>query len=273
VGGWCALAGAIVVGPRIGKFTKDGKVNAIPGHSIPMAAMGVFILWLGWFGFNPGSTTAVGGGNFAFIAVTTNLAAAAGGITAMIASWVMFKKPDPSMVLNGILAALVAITAGCDKMHPIFAVITGAVAGVLVVLSVVGIDRLKIDDPVGAISVHAVNGVWGTLAIGLFKTGAGLLVGGGTQQVLVQLVGIAAAGVWAFSTSMVLFLAIKYTVGLRVSEVEEVEGLDIHEHGMLAYPSALVVENHTGAPLSAPKSSAASGYVTVASAQPSTESA
>jgi Amt family ammonium transporter len=272
IGGWCALAGAIVVGPRLGKFAKDGKVNAIPGHNLPYVVLGVFVLWIGWFGFNPGSTTAVGGGSLAFIAVTTNLAACAGGLTAMFVSWIMFKKPDPSMVCNGILAGLVAITAGCDKMHPIFAVITGGVGGVLVVLSVVGIDRLKIDDPVGAISVHAVNGVWGTLAIGLFKTGAGLLVGGGTQQILVQLVGIIAAGAWAFSTSFVLFLAIKYTVGLRVSEVEEIEGLDIHEHGMLAYPSALVVENTMGTPLAAPKT-APGGYVALGSAQPSPEGA
>lgn len=273
VGGWCALAGAIVVGPRIGKFSKDGKVNAIPGHSIPMACLGVFILWMGWFGFNPGSTTAVGGGNFAFIAVTTNLAACAGGLTSMIASWIMFKKPDVSMTLNGILAGLVAITAGCDAMSPAFAVVTGGIAGVFVVLAVVAIDRIKIDDPVGAISVHAVNGVWGTLAIGLFKKEAGLLVGGGSTQFLIQLIGISAAAIWAFSTSFALFMAIKYTVGLRVSEVEEIEGLDIHEHGMLAYPSALVVENHTGMPLSTPKTAAPGGYMSLATSNPSTEGA
>lgn len=242
VGGWAALAGAIVLGARIGKYGKDGQVNAIPGHNIPLAALGVFILWLGWFGFNPGSTTAVGGGDFAFIAVTTNLAAAAGALTAMISSWVLFKKPDTSFTLNGALAGLVAITAGCDAMSPLFAVITGAIAGVLVVVSVVFFDKLKIDDPVGAVSVHGVCGAWGTLAIGLFEKEAGLLVGGGVQLFLVQMVGVVAAFAWAFPVSMGIFLTIKYTVGLRVPEQEEIEGLDITEHGMHAYPPALVAD-------------------------------
>ncbi len=246
VGGWCALAGAIVIGPRLGKYSKDGKPQAIPGHNIPIAALGVFILWLGWFGFNPGSTTAVGGGDFAYIAVTTNLAAAAGAISAAIASWVLFKKPDTSFALNGALAGLVAITAGCDAMSPMFAVITGLIGGLLVVGSVLFFDKIKIDDPVGAISVHGVCGLWGTLAIGLFKTEAGLLVGGGTTQIVAQLVGIAAAFVWAFSVSMGIFLLIKYTVGLRVSEVEEMEGLDVTEHGMHAYPVHLITEGHSG---------------------------
>lgn len=249
IGGWCALAGAIVIGPRIGKFSKDGKAQAIPGHNIPLAALGVFILWLGWFGFNPGSTTAVGGGSFAYIAVTTNLAAAAGCISATIASWVMFKKPDTSFALNGALAGLVAITAGCDAMSPMFAVVTGLVGGVLVVASVMFIDKVKIDDPVGAISVHGVCGAWGTLAIGLFQTDAGLLVGGGTTQIVAQLVGIGAAFAWAFPVSMIIFLAIKYTIGLRVSEVEEMEGLDVTEHGMHAYPAHLITEGPSGTPM------------------------
>ena len=246
IGGWCALAGAIMVGARKGKFSPDGRVNAIPGHNIPLAALGVFILWMGWFGFNPGSTTAVGGGSFAFIAVTTNLSACAGAITAMITSWILFKKPDPSITLNGALAGLVGITAGCDAMSPTFALVTGAVAGVLVVLSVMAFDRLRIDDPVGAISVHGVCGAWGTLAIGLFQNEVGLLVGGGITQFLAQVVGVVAGFIWAFSVSMVIFGVIKATIGLRVSEIEEAEGLDIHEHGMHAYPPSFVADGSTG---------------------------
>ncbi len=273
VGGWCALAGAIVIGPRIGKYTKDGKPQAIPGHNIPLAALGVFILWLGWFGFNPGSTTAVGGGDFAYIAVTTNLAAAAGAISAALASWVLFKKPDTSFALNGALAGLVAITAGCDAMSPAFAVVTGLVGGLLVVASVLFFDKLKIDDPVGAISVHGVCGLWGTLAIGLFKTEAGLLVGGGTTQIVAQLVGIVAAFVWAFSASLLIFLAIKYTVGLRVSEAEEMEGLDVTEHGMHAYPVHLITEGHSGSPTSPTMASVSSGAPAAPLKQPSPEGA
>ncbi len=248
IGGWCALAGAIVLGARKGKFGKDGQVNAIPGHNIPLAALGVFILWLGWFGFNAGSTTAIGGGSFALICITTNLAAAGGALSAMIVSWLKFKKPDPSFTLNGALAGLVGITAGCDAMHPGFALLTGMIAGVIVVYSVVLLDRLKIDDPVGAVSVHGVCGAWGTLAIGLFQSGSGLLVGGGATQVLVQLVGILAAFLWAFPVSLGIFLAIHYTVGLRVSEEDELAGLDITEHGMHAYPPALIGEGVAPAP-------------------------
>ncbi len=248
IGGWAALAGALVIGARIGKYGKDGKVNAIPGHNIPLAALGVFILWLGWFGFNPGSTTAVGGGSFAYIAVTTNLAAAAGAIAAMVTAWIMFKKPDTSFALNGALAGLVAITAGCDAMLPHFAVLTGLIAGVIVVFSCVMFDKIRIDDPVGAISVHGVCGAWGTLAIGLFKIDAGLLVGGGTAQIVTQLIGIGAAFAWAFPVSLIVFLAIKYTVGLRVSEAEELEGLDIGEHGMHAYPPSFVADGISGFP-------------------------
>ncbi|HJN07393.1 MAG: ammonium transporter [Pirellulaceae bacterium] len=273
VGGWCALAGAIVLGPRLGKYSKDGKTQAIPGHNIPLAALGVFILWLGWFGFNPGSTTAVGGGSFAYIAVTTNLAAAAGAVAATIASWVLFKKPDTSFALNGALAGLVAITAGCDAMSPIFAVITGFASGLLVVGSVRFFDKIKIDDPVGAISVHGVCGVWGTLAIGLFHTEGGLLVGGGTTQIVAQLVGIGAAFVWAFFVSLAIFLVIKYTIGLRVSQAEEMEGLDVAEHGMHAYPAHLITEGHTGSPLAPTMVSMPSSPAVSPVANPSPEGA
>ncbi|MEX2358570.1 MAG: ammonium transporter, partial [Pirellulaceae bacterium] len=243
IGGWAALAGAIVIGPRIGKYTKDGNVKPIPGHNIPLAALGVFILWLGWFGFNAGSTTSVDGGGFAFIAVTTNLAAAAGSVGALITSWILFKKPDPSFALNGALAGLVSITAGCDAMSPAFAALAGLLGGVLVVFSVVFFDKLKIDDPVGAISVHGVCGAWGTLAVGLFMTDGGLLTGGGAGQLITQLTGVGAGFIWAFGTSMIIFLGIKYTIGLRVSAEEEMEGLDITEHGMYAYPPHLVSES------------------------------
>jgi ammonium transporter, Amt family len=229
VGGWLALAGAIVLGPRIGKYGPDKKPKAIVGHNIPLAALGVFILWFGWFGFNPGSTTTAGG-DIGFIAVTTNLSAAAGAILAMLTSWVIFKKPEASMSLNGALAGLVAITAPCADVSPVSAIIIGAIAGVLVVLSVLFIDRiLHIDDPVGAVSVHGVCGAWGTLSYGIFGMGKG------EGQILTQLLGIGAAFVWAFGLGMVLFLAIKYTIGLRVTKEEELQGLDIGEHGLEAY--------------------------------------
>ena len=248
VGGWAALAGALVLGPRIGKYVK-GKTMPIPGHNIPLAALGVFILWLGWFGFNPGSTTSVADGAFASIAVMTNLAAAAGAVGAMVVSWMMFKKPDTSFALNGALAGLVAITAGCDIMTAPMSVLTGLIAGVIVVLSVVMFDKLRIDDPVGAISVHGVCGAWGTLAIGLWATDVGLFMGGGTTQLAVQAVGVAAAFAWAFPVSLVIFLAIKATIGLRVSEEEERAGLDVVEHGMAAYPPGLLVDHPAGSPL------------------------
>ena len=246
IGGWCALAGAIVIGPRIGKYTKEGNVKPIPGHNIPIAALGVFILWLGWFGFNAGSTTAVGGGSFAFIAVTTNIAAAAGAIGAMIVSWVLFKKPDVSFALNGALAGLVSITAGCDAMSVPFAALAGLIGGILVVFSCVFFDKMKIDDPVGAVSVHGVCGAWGTLAVGLFMTDGGLLTGGGAGQLITQVIGIAAAFVWAFGLSFIIFSVIKATMGLRVTAEEEMKGLDICEHGMYAYPPHQVLEGASG---------------------------
>lgn len=251
VGGWCALAGAMVLGPRLGRYTKDGRVVPIPGHSIPFAALGVFILWLGWFGFNPGSTTSITGklANFAQIAVNTNLAACAGACTALIASWALFKKPDPSMTLNGVLAGLVGITAGCDAFDAVGSLATGALAGVLVVIAIPLWDKVRVDDPVGAISVHGVCGVFGTLAVGIFNTSGGLLYGGGAGQLIAQVVGVVACFLWAFPVSLVIFLGIKYTIGLRASEHEELEGLDITEHGMYGYPQGWVAQetNSSGA--------------------------
>jgi len=205
------------------------------GHNIPIAALGVFILWFGWFGFNPGSTT-TGEGSIGYIAVTTNLSAAAGAIVAMIVAWIVMKKPDASMALNGALAGLVSITAPCDGVSPAASLLIGAVGGALVVLSVTFIDRvLKVDDPVGAVSVHGVCGAWGTLSCGLFNVDSGLFYGGGLRQLGVQALGAAAAFAWAFGLGLILFFAIKATIGLRVSKEEELKGLDIGEHGMEAY--------------------------------------
>jgi Amt family ammonium transporter len=246
IGGWCSLAGVLMLGPRIGKYGKDGKINAIPGHSIPMAALGVFILWLGWFGFNPGSTTAVGGGSFAYICITTNLAGCAGACAAMITTWIMFKKPDVSFTFNGALAGLVGITAGCNNVSPMSAAIIGLMAGVLVVLAVLFFDRIKIDDPVGAISVHLVCGAFGTLAVGLFDKAGGLITTGGWEVLKAQAIGVAVAGLWAFPCAILLFAVIKATVGLRVTAEEEIEGLDLFEHGNHAYPPALIAAENLG---------------------------
>ncbi|GBE04700.1 ammonia channel precursor [bacterium BMS3Abin10] len=231
VGGWAALAGAIVLGPRIGKYGPDGKVNAIPGHNIPLATLGVFILWFGWYGFNPGSTTAAIT-DIAGIAVNTTLAAAAGAVGALLTAWAMFKKPEATMTLNGALAGLVAITAGCANVSPASSVAIGLIAGPVVVMSVIFIDRvLKVDDPVGAISVHGVCGAWGTLAAGIFN------IGGTSLKIIgVQLIGIGAAFVWVFGASFILFKLVDATIGLRISKEEEMEGLDIGEHGNVAYP-------------------------------------
>jgi len=236
VGGWAALIGAAMLGPRIGKYTKDGKVNAIPGHSITLAALGTFILWFGWFGFNPGSTLSGMNEKIGDIAVNTNLAGAMGANLAMIYTWLKYKKPDVSMTLNGALAGLVAITAGCASVNPWGSAIIGGLAGILVVVSVEFIDKkLKIDDPVGAISVHGVCGSFGTLMVGVFSTEGGLLYGGGIKQFLVQLAGVASTFIWTVLTVSILFTIIKLTVGLRVSEEEEIEGLDVTEHGATAY--------------------------------------
>ncbi|MCM0756887.1 ammonium transporter [Desulfovibrio aminophilus] len=240
VGGWVALAGAILMGPRIGKYTPDGKSRAIPGHNMALVALGVFILWFGWFGFNPGSTVAAQA-NIALIAVTTNLAACTGALGAMLTAWVRYGKPDVSMSFNGALAGLVAITAGCANVSPDGAMIIGAIAGVVVVLSVDFIDKvLKIDDPVGAISVHGVCGALGTLCVGLFASPdyggvAGLFYGGGLTQFISQALGVGSVFIWAFGAGLVVFYILKLTVGIRVPAEEEIKGLDITEHGQEAY--------------------------------------
>ena len=236
VGGWLALAGAIVLGPRLGKY-KNGKINAIPGHSITLAVLGVFILWLGWFGFNPGSTLGFGDAELvAHIFVTTNGAAAAGAIATLITTWIKYGKPGLSMTLNGVLAGLVAITAGCHAVTPGGAILIGAIAGVLVVFAVEFFDKIvKVDDPVGAISVHGVCGAFGTLAVGLFASEGGLFYGGGISLLTSQAIGVLAVGAWAFGIGLLLFLAIKYTIGIRVTKKEEENGLDYYEHGEKAY--------------------------------------
>ena len=230
VGGWAALAGTIVLGPRMGKYMKNGQIKPILGHNMPLAALGVFILWLGWFGFNPGSTTAANK-DIAMIFVNTNLAAAAGAVLAMTTSWLKFGKPEIGMSLNGALAGLVAITSPCASVTPLSAVVIGASAGVIVVLSVLFFDRIKVDDPVGAISVHGVCGAWGTLAAGIFN------IGGTSLKIIgVQLLGIGACFFWVFPTAFLMFKLIDKIVGLRVSPEEEMEGLDVAEHGGNAYP-------------------------------------
>jgi len=243
VGGWAALAGVLVLGPRLGKF-RDGKVHPIPGHSMTSAALGVLILWLGWFGFNPGSTmAAMDGSAIAHILVNTNMAAATGSLGALIAAWTLLKKPDLSMILNGCLAGLVAITASCAFVTIASGALIGFIAGVIVVPAVIMFDKLKIDDPVGALSVHLVNGIWGTLATGLFydKAIAAMAAGVMTEttrmaQTLVQIKGIAAVGGFVFVLSLVIWYVVKAVLGLRVSAEEETEGLDIGEHGNEAYP-------------------------------------
>jgi len=242
-GGWLALTGAVMLGPRSGKYNRDGSSNAFPGHSIPLAALGTFILWFGWFGFNPGSTMALVP-EIAHIAATTNIAGASGGIAAMVTAWWWFKKPDVSMALNGVLGGLVGVTASCAFVSIGSAIWIGIVAGTLVVFSVIFFDKvLNIDDPVGAIAVHAVCGTWGTFALGLFAqdkfapgtTGNGLFFGGGWKLLGVQSLGIVSVFAWAMATGFLLFWLIKHLVGLRVSREEELRGLDIDEHGMEAY--------------------------------------
>lgn len=234
LGGWAALVGAVMLGPRIGKYNASGRINAIPGHNMGIATLGCLILWIGWFGFNPGSTL-VANEQVPYIAVTTNLAAAAGGVAATFTSWLKNAKPDLTMIINGILAGLVSITAGCNGVSYGGAVIIGSVAGVLVVFAVGFFDLIKIDDPVGAISVHLINGIWGTLAVGLFNQETGLLYGGGVQQLIDQMVGITAVGTFSIVFSVVVWSVLKLILGIRVNREEEIEGLDIGEHGMEAY--------------------------------------
>ena len=245
VGGWIALAGAIALGPRLGKYRPDGKANPIPGHSLVLGTLGVFLLWIGWFGFNPGSYTA-GTASIGRVAMTTNLAACAGTCAALVTAWIIMGKPDLTMALNGSLAGLVAITAPCDLVTANAAIAIGLVAGVLVVLSVFAFDRLHIDDPVGAVSVHCVNGVWGTLAVGLFAAPtaagygndlAGLFYGGGLRLLGVQALGAGATAIWAFGMGAVIFAALKRLHILRVPATTELKGLDLVEHGQDAYAS------------------------------------
>ncbi len=225
VGGWAALIGASVLGPRIGKYHKNGTIP-IMGHNLPLATIGVFLLWFGWYGFNGGSVLSADPGPVSFVFVTTTLAAAAGIIGAMTVSWTLSNKPDLSMVLNGSLAGLVGITAGADVIMPMYAVIIGFIAGLLVVLSVIFFDRIRIDDPVGAISVHLTCGIWGTLAVGIFSS---------EYSFLIQLIGVVSYGLFCIVSALVIFYAIKITMGLRVSEEEELIGLDLGEHEMEAY--------------------------------------
>ena len=230
VGGWGALAAVILLGARKGKYSKDGKVMPIPGHSMPLAAMGVFMLWFGWFGFNGGSVLSADPVGVSLVFVTTSLAAAAGAVAAFIASYLLFKSHDLSMVLNGILGGLVGITAGADLMSPGEAIIIGGIAGIIIPLSVVFFDKqLKLDDPVGATSVHLVCGIWGTLAVGLFGAKAGL------GQLWVQLYGTLAVGAFTFLFAFGLMYLLKVTIGIRVSEEYETAGLDVKEHDMNAY--------------------------------------
>ncbi len=245
VGGWSALAGVLLLGSRYGKFRADGSVNPIMGHNMSTVTLGGLVLWFGWFGFNPGSTMGVGDGSaIAHIAVTTNTAAATAILSSAATSWLMQKKPDLSMIINGALAGLVAITAPCAFVSVGSSAVIGLIAGILVVLAVILFDRMKLDDPVGALSVHLVNGVFGTLAVGLFAqdkitgtaTGNGLFFGGGVKLLAVQAFGVVAVGVFTFVVAFAVWHAIKAVIGLRVSREEEIAGLDIGEHGMKAYP-------------------------------------
>ncbi len=231
VGGWAGLAGTLVLGPRIGKFRKDGSVSPILGHNLPLAALGTLILWFGWYGFNAGNTL-TGDEQIARILINTTLAGAAATISSMLTAWFKFGKPDVGMTLNGALAGLVAITAGCAYVDPLWALVIGLIAGVIVVNSILFFDKKQIDDPVGAISVHGVCGVWGTIAVGLFKTGEMFSL----HNTLIQVLGSVVAFVWAFSASYFIFRLIAMTIQLRVSEEEEFVGLDISEHSINAYP-------------------------------------
>ncbi len=249
-GALAALAGALLLGPRIGKFGHDGRANAIPGHNMPFAVLGTIILWFGWFGFNPGSTLAVASGDkigyFGYVALTTNLAAAAGALGGVLTAWIVIKKPDISMMLNGAIAALVAITAACGFVAPWAALVIGVVSGAIAVVGVLAIERIGIDDPIGAVSVHGMAGVWGTLATGLFAVPAlaknlatgtgGLVYTGSFHQLGVQALGIVAVGAFTFTLSFAILYALKKLWGIRVEDDVETSGLDVSEHGMWGYP-------------------------------------
>ena len=226
VGGWAALVGAYTLGPRLGKYSKNGEIKPIMGHNMPLATIGVFLLWFGWYGFNGGSVLSADPGAVSFVFVTTTLAAAAGVIGAMGTSWIISKKPDLSMILNGSLAGLVGITAGADCISPMYSVVVGLIAGVLVVVAVIRLDKMKIDDPVGAISVHLACGIWGTLAVGIFSP---------DYQLGTQAIGVGAYALFCFVSANIIFQVVKLALGLRVSEEEEILGLDISEHDMESY--------------------------------------
>lgn len=250
VGGWAALAGVIVLGPRIGKFS-GGKIHPIPGHNMTSATIGVMVLWLGWFGFNPGSTMAADPDAISRIILTTNSAAIAGILVSTGVAWIVLGKPDLSMTINGCLAGLVAVTAPCAYISVESSLIIGAIAGAIVVFAVIFFDKIKIDDPVGALAVHLANGVFGTLALGLFAedrfmpntTGNGLFFGGGLTLFGHQVIGVAAVGAFIFTISLLIWLGLKTVMGIRVSEIEEIEGLDVGEHGLEAYPDFEKVSN------------------------------
>jgi Amt family ammonium transporter len=226
VGGWAALVGAYTLGPRLGKYSKNGKIKPIMGHNMPLATIGVFLLWFGWYGFNGGSVLSADPGAVSFVFVTTTLAAAAGVIGAMVTSWIISKKPDLSMILNGSLAGLVGITAGADCISPMYSVVVGLMAGVIVVVTVIQLDKMKIDDPVGAISVHLACGIWGTLAVGIFSP---------DYQLGTQAIGVGAYALFCVVSANIIFQVVKLAMGLRVSEAEEILGLDIGEHDMESY--------------------------------------
>ncbi len=255
VGGVTAMLGAWMLGPRIGKYDKDGKPRAIPGHNMTAMALGVFILWFCWFGFNGGSTVSMTGDDTmisaGLICFNTNLAAALATCAALITTWVRYGKPDVSLTFNGALAGLVAITAGCDEVDPYGAAIIGIVAGVLVVFSVEFFDKIaRIDDPVGAVSVHCVNGAWGTLAVGLFATDGGLFYGGGFARLGIQALGVVSVAAWVLVSMFIIFSLIKKFVGLRVSEKEEIDGLDVHEHGLASAYAGFAIADASYADLS-----------------------
>ncbi len=257
VGGWSALAGILLLGPRIGKYKADGKAKPIYGHNMSTATLGALVLWFGWFGFNPGSTMAVNPEAIAHIAITTNMAAAMATLTAAATAWIILKKPDLSMIMNGCLAGLVAITAPCAFVSVGSSMVIGAVAGIIVVVAVLGFDKLKIDDPVGALSVHLVNGVFGTLAVGLFADKAiatkigtdssalrnGFLVDGGLGQLGVQALAVVAVGAFTFVVALAVWAVLKAVMGIRVTKAEELAGLDIGEHGMEAYSGFQIFTN------------------------------
>jgi Amt family ammonium transporter len=287
-GALAALAGALLLGPRIGKFGADGKPNAIPGHNMAFTTLGVIILWFGWFGFNPGSTLGIdygGIGFFAYVALNTNIAAAGGVLGAVITSWIVIKKPDLSMMLNGAVAALVAITAACAFVAPWAAMVIGFVAGVIVVLGVLLVERVRIDDPIGAISAHGMAGVWGTLSLGFLAlpgqakslaTGqGGLFYGGGFHQLGVQFLGLAAVGAFTFTASFGVLWLMKVTFGIRTAPEHETAGLDVSEHGMWGYPEFYIpvpggYGNESHGHLGVPHEHAAGAAALAATALPET---